>query len=94
MSSQITNIHDAFFKQVLGNQQAADTFLREHLPPRPRGFGAYRCFANYFRAHCSRTPINVSEDQGQIQYLQNWSLRQQDVHLLGEVRAASIFQRF
>jgi predicted transposase YdaD len=33
MSSQIANIHDAFFKQVLGNQRAADTFLREHLPP-------------------------------------------------------------
>lgn len=33
MSSQLANIHDAFFKQVLGNQQAADTFLREHLPP-------------------------------------------------------------
>jgi predicted transposase YdaD len=33
MSSQIANIHDAYFKQVLGNPQAADTFLREHLPP-------------------------------------------------------------
>ena len=32
MSSHIANIHDAYFKQVLGNQQAADTFLREHLP--------------------------------------------------------------
>ena len=33
MSSQIANIHDAFFKRVLGDQEAADTFLREHLPP-------------------------------------------------------------
>lgn len=33
MSSHIANIHDSFFKNVLGNQQAANTFLREHLPP-------------------------------------------------------------
>jgi hypothetical protein len=28
MSSQVANIHDAFFKQVLSDQQAAGTFLR------------------------------------------------------------------
>ncbi len=33
MSSQIANIHDAFFKRVLSDREAADTFLREHLPP-------------------------------------------------------------
>ena len=33
MSSQIANIHDAFFKRVLSDRKAADTFLREHLPP-------------------------------------------------------------
>jgi predicted transposase YdaD len=33
MSSQIANIHDAFFKRVLGDREAADRFLREHLPP-------------------------------------------------------------
>lgn len=32
MSSQLANLHDAFFKRVLGDQKAADTFLREHLP--------------------------------------------------------------
>ena len=31
MSSQVVNIHDAFFKQVLSDQQAAGTFLREGL---------------------------------------------------------------
>ena len=33
MPNQLANIHDGFFKQVLGNPQLADTFLREHLPP-------------------------------------------------------------
>lgn len=33
MSTQITNIHDAFFKQVLGEPELAEQFLREHLPP-------------------------------------------------------------
>jgi predicted transposase YdaD len=33
MSTQITNIHDAFFKQVLGDPDLAGRFLREHLPP-------------------------------------------------------------
>jgi hypothetical protein len=37
MSSQVANIHDAFFKQVLSDQQAAGTFLREHLPPEVTG---------------------------------------------------------
>jgi len=32
MSSQLINVHDAFFKQVLSDPQLADTFLREHLP--------------------------------------------------------------
>jgi len=32
MSSQITNIHDSFFKRVLCDPHTADTFLREHLP--------------------------------------------------------------
>lgn len=32
MSTQIGNIHDAFFKRVLGEPQLAGTFLREHLP--------------------------------------------------------------
>lgn len=27
LSSQLTNIRDAFFKHVLGNQRTADTFL-------------------------------------------------------------------
>jgi predicted transposase/invertase (TIGR01784 family) len=27
------NIHDSFFKRVLSDRQAADIFLREHLPP-------------------------------------------------------------
>ncbi|HEY2402391.1 MAG TPA: Rpn family recombination-promoting nuclease/putative transposase [Steroidobacteraceae bacterium] len=33
MSAQITNIHDAFFKQALGEPELAGQFLREHLPP-------------------------------------------------------------
>jgi predicted transposase YdaD len=33
MSSQIANVHDAFFKRVLSDPRVADTFLREHLPP-------------------------------------------------------------
>lgn len=33
MSAQISNIHDAFFKQVLSDPELAGTFLREHLPP-------------------------------------------------------------
>jgi predicted transposase YdaD len=33
MSTQLANIHDAFFKQVLSDPEAAGTFLREHLPP-------------------------------------------------------------
>jgi Putative transposase, YhgA-like len=33
MSQQISNIHDGFFKQVLGDPGLAGTFLREHLPP-------------------------------------------------------------
>jgi hypothetical protein len=33
MSTQITNVHDAFFKQVLGDPELAGQFLREHLPP-------------------------------------------------------------
>jgi predicted transposase/invertase (TIGR01784 family) len=33
MSAPITNIHDAFFKQVLGEPELAGQFLREHLPP-------------------------------------------------------------
>ena len=37
MSSQVANIHDAFFKQVLSDQQAAGTFLREHLPSEVTG---------------------------------------------------------
>src|SRR5882724_6742154 len=32
MANQISNIHDAFFKQVLSDSKLADTFLREHLP--------------------------------------------------------------
>jgi predicted transposase/invertase (TIGR01784 family) len=30
--SKPVNIHDSFFKRVLGDPRAADTFLREHLP--------------------------------------------------------------
>jgi predicted transposase/invertase (TIGR01784 family) len=33
MSAQLTNIHDAFFKQALGDPELAGRFLREHLPP-------------------------------------------------------------
>jgi hypothetical protein len=33
MPNQLANIHDAFFKQVLGDPHLAGTFLREHLPP-------------------------------------------------------------
>jgi predicted transposase/invertase (TIGR01784 family) len=33
MSAQLINIHDAFFKQALGNPELAGQFLREHLPP-------------------------------------------------------------
>jgi predicted transposase/invertase (TIGR01784 family) len=33
MSTQRTHIHDAFFKQVLGDPELAGQFLREHLPP-------------------------------------------------------------
>ncbi len=33
MATQITNVHDAFFKQVLGDPDLAGQFLREHLPP-------------------------------------------------------------
>jgi predicted transposase/invertase (TIGR01784 family) len=33
MSNQPTNIHDAFFKQVLSDPALAAPFLREHLPP-------------------------------------------------------------
>jgi predicted transposase/invertase (TIGR01784 family) len=32
MSNQIQNVHDAFFKQVLGDPELAGQFLREHLP--------------------------------------------------------------
>ena len=32
MSTQIPNIHDAFFKQMLSDPELAGTFLREHLP--------------------------------------------------------------
>ena len=32
MANQVANVHDAFFKQVLGDPKLADTFLREHLP--------------------------------------------------------------
>jgi predicted transposase/invertase (TIGR01784 family) len=32
LSTQITNLHDAFFKQVLGDPELAGIFLREHLP--------------------------------------------------------------
>src|SRR6185437_15432173 len=32
MSTQPTNIHDAFFKQVLSDPTLAALFLREHLP--------------------------------------------------------------
>jgi predicted transposase YdaD len=32
MSTQIQNIHDAFFKQALSDPEMAGTFLREHLP--------------------------------------------------------------
>jgi predicted transposase/invertase (TIGR01784 family) len=31
--SRPANIHDSFFKKVLSDRHAADTFLREHLPP-------------------------------------------------------------
>ena len=30
--SKPTNIHDAFFKNVLSDREAAGIFLREHLP--------------------------------------------------------------
>jgi len=33
MPTQTANIHDAFFKKVLGDPESAGTFLREHLPP-------------------------------------------------------------
>jgi hypothetical protein len=33
MSKQPTNIHDAFFKRVMGEPECAGLFLREHLPP-------------------------------------------------------------
>jgi predicted transposase/invertase (TIGR01784 family) len=33
MSGQVVNIHDAFFRQSLGDPALADAFLREHLPP-------------------------------------------------------------
>jgi predicted transposase YdaD len=33
MSTQLSNIHDAFFKHALGDPGLAGTFLREHLPP-------------------------------------------------------------
>ena len=33
MSKQLVNIHDAFFRQALGDPELAGTFLREHLPP-------------------------------------------------------------
>lgn len=33
MSQQLSNIHDGFFKQSLGDPELAGTFLREHLPP-------------------------------------------------------------
>ena len=33
MSTQVSNVHDAFFKQVLSDPELAGTFLREHLPP-------------------------------------------------------------
>jgi len=33
MSTQPTNIHDGFFKQILGDPGLAGQFLREHLPP-------------------------------------------------------------
>jgi Putative transposase, YhgA-like len=32
MSTQIGNVHDAFFKRVMGEPSLARTFLREHLP--------------------------------------------------------------
>jgi putative YhgA-like transposase/uncharacterized protein DUF4351 len=32
MPSQTANIHDAFFKKVLGDPESVATFLREHLP--------------------------------------------------------------
>src|SRR3984893_11163627 len=32
MSNQVSNMDDAFFKQVLSAPKPADTFLREHLP--------------------------------------------------------------
>ena len=32
MSNQLSNIHDAFFKQILSDSELANTFLREHLP--------------------------------------------------------------
>lgn len=33
MSTQLVNIHDAFFKQALGEPELAGRFLRDHLPP-------------------------------------------------------------
>lgn len=33
MSNEISNPHDAFFKQYLGHAEAAADFLRHHLPP-------------------------------------------------------------
>jgi predicted transposase/invertase (TIGR01784 family) len=32
VSSQLLNVHDVFFKQVLSDPKLASTFLREHLP--------------------------------------------------------------
>jgi predicted transposase/invertase (TIGR01784 family) len=32
MPQQLANLHDAFFKQVLGDPATVGTFLREHLP--------------------------------------------------------------
>src|SRR5262249_19656234 len=36
-SKQLANVHDAFFKLVMGDPMLADTFLREHLPPEVAG---------------------------------------------------------
>ncbi len=33
MPKPAANIHDAFFRKVLGDAESAGTFLREHLPP-------------------------------------------------------------
>lgn len=32
MTSEISNPHDAFFKQYLGHAEVAAEFLRQHLP--------------------------------------------------------------